>query len=106
MLNLRKENLFVETPLNTNHQINMYDFIYNQQDIYDYYDEIFEDKKNNFLTYIKIRRLDLPLVDVLQNFDDILNNEFIDEKDMYCLANIRWYSNNINFDIEKYTIIT
>jgi hypothetical protein len=72
----------------------MYDFIYDQQDIYDYYDDIFAKSM-----YIEVRREDLPLADTLREFYDILNNEFTDEKDMYMLANIRWYENNFNLDM-------
>jgi hypothetical protein len=74
----------------------MYDFIYDQQDIYDYYDDIFESGR---CIFIEVRRQDLPLADTLRDFYDILNNEFTDEKDMYMLANIRWYENSFNLDM-------
>jgi hypothetical protein len=93
---LRKENLFVESPLNTIHQQNMYDFLYDQQDIYDYYDEIFESGR---CIQVEVRRQDLPLADTLRDFYDVLNNEFIDESDMNMLASIRWYENNFNVDM-------
>jgi hypothetical protein len=93
---LRKENLFVESPLNTTHQQNMYDFIYDQQDIYDYYDDIFDAGR---IMSIKVRKEELPLAETLKEFYYVLNNEFTDEKDMYMLANIRWYENSINMDM-------
>ncbi len=73
----------------------MYDFIYDQQEIYDYYDDIID----NRCMYVEVRRQDIPLAEALREFYDILNNEFTDESDMYMLANIRWYDNSINMDI-------
>lgn len=98
----RKENLHVENELNTIHQKYMYDFLYDQQDIYDHYNEIFEDRKNNNLinnTQINVRRPMLPLSFALENFDDILV-EFTDEKDMQSLANIRWYIFNSSSSLD------
>jgi hypothetical protein len=74
----------------------MYDFIYDQQDIYDYYDEEFERKESCFPSAVTVRRLDLPFAAALESFDDVLLQ--FDEKDMYALANIRWYTNTYTFE--------
>jgi hypothetical protein len=76
----------------------MYDFIYEQQDIYDYYDEEFESRQS-FYSSVKVRRPYLPLAEALEQFDDILLQ--FDEKDMYDLANIRWYTNQYNLEQDK-----
>lgn len=94
---LRKENLYVENDLNTLHQQHMYDFIYDQQDIYDYYDEIFEQKNKTLSCSVNVRQPHLPLASTLENIDDIIS-EFYDEKDMLALANIRWYISQYSLD--------
>jgi hypothetical protein len=83
----------------------MYDFLYDQQDIYDYYNEIFEERKNSNLInkpQINVMQPMLPLSFALENFDDILY-EFTEEKDMQSLANIRWYifNSNSNLDLDS-----
>ena len=60
----------------------MYDFLYDQQDIYDYYNEIFEEKNNSdSLSFvINVRQPKLPFGFALENFDSILsliNNFFL-----------------------------
>ena len=88
---LRKENIYVENDLNTIHQQHMYEFIYDQQEIYDYYDEIFEERESSFPPgVINVRKPEKPFAYAVENFDDILA-EFYDEKDMQYLANFRWY---------------
>jgi hypothetical protein len=77
----------------------MYDFIYDQQEIYDYYDEEFENRQNSFYSSVRVRRPDLPLAAAIEQFDDILLQ--FDEKDGYALANIRWYTNQYNLDQDK-----
>jgi hypothetical protein len=74
----------------------MYDFIYEQQDIYDHYDEEFENRQSSFYSSVRVRRPDLPLASALEQFDDILLQ--FDEKDMYSLANMRWYTNQFTFE--------
>ena len=47
---LRKENLYVESDLNTPLQTYLYDFLYDQQDLYDYYDsEIKESNQSSII---------------------------------------------------------
>jgi hypothetical protein len=74
----------------------MYDFIYDQQDIYDFYNEIFDDRNSNSSHSmicsqgINVRQPHLPFCFALESFDDILF-QFNDERSMKKLANFRWY---------------
>ncbi len=72
----------------------MYDFIYDQQDVYDYYTDIFEERENSKSLNpgkIEVRQPALPFAAALERFDDVLN-EFIDEKNRIALGNLRWYT--------------
>jgi len=68
----------------------MMDFIYDQQDIFSYYDDIFDTRK--FGQNIPVRKNDLPLANLLENSYDQIANEFIEESDKNSLLNIRWYN--------------
>lgn len=82
----------------------MFDFLYDQQDIYDYYREIFEEKANSMDGMINVRQPMQLFSMTLENFDMLLT-EFSEEKDMLTLANLRWYIYSSNFDnYEKYLI--
>jgi hypothetical protein len=69
----------------------MYDYLYDQQDIYDYYDDIFEQKEQNFNLPVTVRKDHLPFAGLLENFDNLIL-EFIDDKDIETLKNYRWYN--------------
>jgi hypothetical protein len=75
----------------------MFDFLYDQQDIYDYYNGIFEEKQNSIDGIINVRQPMQLFSMTLENFDMLLP-EFSEEKDMQTLANLRWYIYNFNFD--------
>ncbi len=101
---LRKEIIFVENTLNTTHQKYMYDFVYDQQDIYDYYDEVFEEKNKSMFYEIKVRQEYQPFSQALVNFDSILS-EFSEENEGRNLANLRWYIFHSNFESGNKMII-
>jgi len=90
---LRKENLHVESSLNTIHQTYMYDFLYDQQDIYDYYEEIFEERSDSFESTIMTRQPYQAFSLALENLDEIFQ-QFSEENDIYNLASIRWYTSS------------
>jgi hypothetical protein len=114
---LRRKNFYIENEINTSHQMNNFEFIYKQQDIYEYYDEIFGNKKNinlegnetqiNSIENINIfqsdqisKRDDLPFSALLNNFTEILylfkKEDNLEEK--MKLAKLRWY----NLEENKY----
>lgn len=69
----------------------MYDFLYDQQDIYDYYDEIFQEKEQNFDLPVNVRQYDKPFALLLENFDNLVM-EFTEDKDIETLKNYRWFN--------------
>lgn len=69
----------------------MYDFLYDQQDIYEYYDDIFEQRNNSFDPSITVRQPQQRFSYALENFDEVLS-QFSCENDSQNLAKIRWYS--------------
>ena len=93
---LRKENLFLENDLNSTLQIHMYDFLYDQQEVYEYYQEVFEEKDNDAFYQIMPRNPGLPFAKMLIDFDLILG-EFFEEKDMDNLSEYRWYCYNAGY---------
>ena len=72
------------------------DNLYDQQDIYCHYDEIFEMKnlsKEDNKTPIDLRNNNiLPFSNLLENFYEEILNEFKDENERDSLSNIRWYN--------------
>lgn len=70
----------------------MQDFIYDQQDIFSYYDEIFESRK--FGQNIPVRKSELPFANLLENNYDSLISEFLNQEDKNILLKIRWYDFN------------
>lgn len=88
---MRKENHILENDFNSIHQLFMMDFIYDQQEIFSHYDEIFESRKLG--QNIPIRKTDLPFANLLEQSYDRLINEFsYDESDKAALLNLRWYN--------------
>lgn len=91
---LRKENLYVESDINTILQTYLYDFVYDQQDLYDYYDQYFKDFSDHILdinnTSVEIRTPNIPFSYCLQNFEEQL---YFFENETYklTLAKLRWY---------------
>ncbi len=67
------------------------DFIYDQQDLYDFYDDAFYEKDNNPLYTITLRNPDLPFASLLLDID-MLTNELSRQDDKNCLAKMRWYT--------------
>jgi len=75
----------------------MMDFIYDQQELFSHYDEIFKSRK--FGENIPVRKNDLPFSNLLEQSYDRLVNEFTGESDKAELLKIRWY-NFSEFEIE------
>lgn len=86
---LRKENLNLETEFNSPMQTYLFDFLYEQQELYDYYNDNFMmSSENNFQIYS--RNSELPFSHSLENFQIIIN-EFKSESEKILFANLRWY---------------
>lgn len=68
----------------------MMDFIYDQQELFSHYDEIFENRK--FGQNIPVRNNGLPFAYLLEHSYDRLISEFTEESDRAAFLNIRWYN--------------
>jgi len=78
----------------------MMDFIYDQQEIFSHYDEIFESRK--FGQIIPVRKNELPFASLLENSYDRILSEFNDESDKAALLYLRWYNfNEFENEFEK-----
>lgn len=83
---LRKTNIYVENELNSKLQIYFLDDIFNSQDLYDFYDQIFE---NQFENKIEVRNKELPFAKYLEDYFSV--KEFISNQGMNLISKIRWY---------------
>ena len=93
MPRLRQENRIVENEINSSLQTYLYDFLYEQQDLYFKYDNIFRSLN------LKPRNEELPFKDFILNFDYYLNEIQNDKNKIKQLKKLRWY---ICFDKDNY----
>lgn len=96
---LRKENRIIEGDFNSSLQTYLYDFIYEQQDLYEEYNyKMAEFTSNN--KPIQCRKPDMPFCDFINNFHHIKDS--IDTPDKIDVLNqLRWY---MCFNIEEQII--
>ena len=102
---LRKQNYNLENDNNTNLQRFLFDFIYDSQDLFDYYEEYFGDFENSnnsnlsensdVFTDLNIKTESLPFEDLLKNFPNLIN-EFASLEAQEGLYNYRHYINILN----------
>ena len=85
MPRLRQENRIVENEINSSLQIYLYDFLYEQQDLYNEYNKIM--KSIN----LKPRNNNLPFKDFILSFHYYLNEIKNDNKKLKQLKKLRWY---------------
>jgi hypothetical protein len=94
MQQIRKENLHVESDLNSVHQTFLYDLIYDQQDLSDFFDNISICLQENEETEVPLRSKSesLPFSHSLQNISMFLT-DYNSKKSIYkdILLSIRWY---------------
>ena len=98
-MTLRKKNFLLENDCNTEFQILLFDFLFEEEELYSNYDEIFEQKKldmkSNF-TNNKKYLFNCFIKNYKNIFLDIYNNR----KKIDCLKKLRWY---ILFDDENFS---
>lgn len=85
---LRKENFHLENNMNTSFQTFLFDFLYEEQDLYDLYNDNVRSLDEND---IHVRRTDLPLSCALENLQ-VLIKEFNSEDQLCKLTKLRWYN--------------
>lgn len=84
-LNLREKNLILENDINTEFQTILFDFLYDEQELYSYYDELFKQKK-----YIP-KKSKIPFSSFITNYQSLFVNIYNDDKKVKRLKKLRWY---------------
>ena len=87
--NIRRSNLYLESDLNSNHQTFLFDFLYETQDLYDYYENNNKCKNENGVFSECLNKMNL--------FIDILNNQ----SQFELFQKLRFY----HFEFEKYSFL-
>ena len=95
--NLRDKNTILENDINTEFQILLFDFLYDEQELYGYYDELFEQKK-----YIP-KNKNIPFGSFISNYQSLFMNIYNDEKKQKRLKKLRWY---LSFDEDNFLSIS
>ena len=75
-LNLIEKNKILENEINTDFQTVLFEFLYEQQEIYEYYDELFDQKK-----YVP-RNTDIPFSSFVSNYQNLFFDIKNDKKKM------------------------
>ena len=84
-LNIREKNLILENDINTEFQTILFDFLYDEQELYAYYDELFKQKK-----YIP-KKSKIPFGSFITNYQSLFVNIYNDDKKVKRLKKLRWY---------------
>ena len=95
--NLRDKNTILENDINTEFQILLFDFLYDEQELYGYHDELFEQKK-----YIP-KNKNIPFGSFISNYQSLFMNIYNDEKKQKRLKKLRWY---LSFDEDNFLSIS
>lgn len=73
ILNVREKNLILKNDINTEFQTILFDFLYEEHELYEYYDELFEQKK-----YIP-KNKNIPFNSFITNYQN-LYLDFLNDK--------------------------
>lgn len=87
---LRRTNMYVENDFNSPLQIFLYDFLYEQQDLYENYDNKLKNPLNVFHSGISCNRDDIPFAYLVNDFN-IIKTTIKTEEDKKKLQYMRWY---------------
>ena len=96
-INIRDKNIILENDINTEFQTLLFDFLYDEQELYGYYDELFEQKK-----YIP-KNKNIPFGSFISNYQILFMNIYNDEKKQKRLKKLRWY---LSFDEDNFLSIS
>lgn len=96
-LNLVEKNKILENEINTNFQGILFEFLYEQQELYEYYDELFEQKK-----YVP-KSTDIPFSSFVTNYQKLFLDIKNDKKQVKRLKKLRWY---LTFDEDNFLTFT
>ena len=96
-INLRDKNIILENDINTEFQTLLFDFLYDEQELYGYYDELFKQKK------YKPKNKNIPFGSFIINYQSLYINIYNDEKKQKRLKKLRWY---LTFDEDNFLSIS
>ena len=84
-INIRDKNLILENNINTEFQTLLFDFLYDEQELYANYDELFEQKK------YKPKNKNIPFGSFITNYQSLFKDIYNDDKKIKRLKKLRWY---------------
>ena len=84
-IKIRNKNLVLENNINTEFQTLLFDFLYDEQELYVYYDELFEYKK------YKPKNRNIPFGSFITNYQSLFKDIYNDDKNIKRLKKLRWY---------------
>ena len=84
-INLRNKNTILENEINTEFQTLLFDFLYEEQELYEYYDELFDKKK------YKPKNTKIPFSSFITDYQSLFVNIYNDDKKIKRLKKLRWY---------------
>jgi hypothetical protein len=84
-MNLRSKNIILENDINTEFQTLLFDFLFEEQELYEYYDELFDKKK-----YIP-KNENIPFSSFITNYESLFINIYNEKKKIKRLKKLRWY---------------
>ena len=98
-MTLRKKNLILENEINTEFQILLLDYLYEEQEIYSFYDEIFEQKKYGIKNKNIFSNQKIYFNNFIENYQKYFLDIYNDTRKINRLKKLRWY---ILFDEDNY----
>lgn len=84
MPKLRKENLFCESDINSIHQLALFDYIYDQQDLFNFYED------QSCFPFLEVKEPSKLFASALSNLEIFLNDFAMDEEALKQLVNLRF----------------
>ena len=90
-MTLRKKNLILESDINTEFQILLLDYLYEEQKIYSFYDEIFEQKKYGIKNQNIFSKKQIYFNNFIQNYPKYFLDIYNDTNKVNRLKKLRWY---------------
>ena len=82
---LREKNSILENDINTDFQTILFDYVNIEQELYEYYDKLFKNKK-----YI-CKNFELPFGLFITNFQNLYNDIYSNKKKLNSFKKLRWY---------------
>ena len=86
-MTFRDKNFILENDINTEYQILLYDILYEEQELYSFYDEVYKQKKLG----MKFKSKNELFKFLLKNYQNLFKNIYNDNQKINSLKKLRWY---------------